>query len=256
MLLPARHIGVMGCPGCIPERAQAPGQSGGTGGTWALSCFPGQTPFLLIFGQADRVSQPTHPPDILLPRLHQRPDLVPRVPWHTHSHEHPDPALEWNLRTSSSCLASAEIPPHWQIIKPRQTLSCMLVVLSFTLFIWNCMGRLAIRIASGSSHSKPRGDFAHNKTLYQNQFSLILIFFPYLGRKTQLSSPQNYPAAMRLAANLSRTGLPPTAIAVSPCVGSGCAAWLCSAQPLSEPTASQRCHAGSSILGDTAASSE
>lgn len=173
-----------------------------------------------------------------------------------HGHGHPDPALEWNLRTSSSCLASAKIPLLWQIIKPRQTLSCMLMVLSFTLFIWNCMGRLAIRIASGSSHSKPQGDFAHNKTLYQNQFSLILIFFPYLGRKTQLSSPQNHPAAMRLAANLSGTGLPPTAIAVSPCVGSGCEAWLCSAQPLSEPTASQRCHAGSSILGDTAAPSE
>lgn len=144
--------------------------------------------------------------------------------------------------TSSSCLASAQIPPHWQIIKPRQTLSCMLMVLSFPLFIWNCMGRLAIRIASGSSHSEPRGDFAHNKTLYQNQFSPISIFFPYLGRKTQLSSPQNYPAAMRLAANLSRTVLPPTAITVSPCVGSGCEAWLYSPQLLSEPTASQRCH--------------
>lgn len=254
MLLPARHIRAMGCPGCIPERAQAPGQSGGTGGTWALSCFPGQTPFLLIFGQAD--SFPAYTPSRHIPPTaspEARPGPTRAL---AHGHGHPDPALEWNLRTSSSCLASAEIPPHWQIIKPRQTLSCMLEVLSFTLFIWNCMGRLAIRIASGSSHSKPQGDFAHNKTLYQNQFSLILIFFPYLGRKTQLSSPQNYPAAMRLAANLSRAGLPPTAIAVSPCVGSGCAAWLCSAQPLSEPTASQRCHAGSSILGDTAASSE
>lgn len=132
---------------------------------------------------ASRQSFPAYTPSRHLPPT-ASPEARPG-PTHAlaHGHGHPDPALEWNLRTSSSCLASAEIPPHWQIIKPRQTLSCMLVVLSFTLFIWNCMGRLAIRIASGSSHSKPRGDFAHNKTLYQNQFSLTLIFFPTWAEK-------------------------------------------------------------------------
>lgn len=69
------------------------------------------------------------------------------------------------------------------------------MVLSCTLFIWNCMGRLAIRIASGSSHSKPRGDFAHNKTLYQNQFYPILIFFPLLVQENAALQPTKLPCS-------------------------------------------------------------
>lgn len=164
MLLPARHIRAMGSPGS-PQRHK-PWAARATG---TLACPIFSTNSLYSNFWVSRQSFPSCTPPVF---LHQRAALVPGVPWAPR----PSPGVE--PCTSSSCLAPAPVLPHWQIIKPRQTLSCTPMVLSFTLFIWNCMARLAIRIASGSSHSKPPGDFAHNKTLYQNQFSAILIFFP------------------------------------------------------------------------------
>lgn len=187
MLLPTRHIRGMGCSGCTPGHPQALGGSG----TLALLLFPVQTPFLFILGPADRASQATHPPVSFPPTASPEATSGPtRAPAHRPS-SGVEPLHQQLLPGFSSN------PPHWQIIEPRHCPACSWCYRSHCLsgIAWE---GFAIRIASGSSHSEPRGDFAHNKTLYQNQFSPILIFFPLLGQENTASSPQNYPAAMRL----------------------------------------------------------
>lgn len=223
MLLPAWHIRGMGCPGCTPEHAQA---LGGTE-TLALPLFPVQPPISFDF-RASRQSFPTHtPPSLSSSHGVTRGQICPHArPWHTVTGTRP-----WRGTSAPAAPPGfSSNPPHWQITKPRQTLSCTLTVLSFTLFIWNCMGRLCNQnslrqLPLGAS----RGFCSQQNSLSKPVFPYFN-FFPCLGKENTASSPQNYPAAMKLAANLSRTGLPLTAIAVSPCVGSGCEAWLCSAQ--------------------------
>lgn len=94
-------------PGDAPRACTSPGALRGHRDLGPAP-FPSANPISSAFW-ASRQSFPTHTaPAILLPQHHQRPGLVPGLPWHTVTGTQSQP---WHLcSSSSSCLASAPIP--------------------------------------------------------------------------------------------------------------------------------------------------
>lgn len=157
-----------------PEHAPALGHSGHTG-TLALPHFPGQTPFLLLFGQADRASQPhspSHPPATASPEPRPGPRLAL-----AHGHGHPEPALA-PLQQQQLLPGFSSNPPPWQIIKPRQTQSCARGFIIHSVYL-ELHGKACNQDSLRQLPLKASGGFrSQQNSLSKPVFPYFNVFFP------------------------------------------------------------------------------
>lgn len=195
-------------PGLTPSRHK-PWAVRGTG-TLALPHFSVQTPFLLIFGSADRASQAAHPQSSS--QGFTRGQLWCQLcPWASRPSPGVEPLHQQLLPGSSSSpptLADNQTKTNPVLHAPGVIIHIVYLELHGKACNQDSLRQLPLKAS--------RGFCSQQNSLSKPVFCYFNFFSPYLGRKTQLCSPQNYPAATRLAANLSRTGLPPRAISVTP----------------------------------------